>query len=97
MATYKPNDQYVELQAEARLYCEAFVGSVRLAASRSTISWFQVFGDGQEQKIDAEQEIITRCDAIHNNNNHFLLLPGQLSQYISHHGIKLKMVFETIF
>lgn len=60
MATYKPHDQYVELQKEARLYCEAFVGSVRLAASRSTISWFQVFGDGQEQKVDAEQEIITR-------------------------------------
>lgn len=61
MATYKPHDQYVALGKEARFYCEAFIGSVRLPDSRSFISWYQVFDDGQEQSIDLPQEIITRC------------------------------------
>lgn len=64
MATYKPHDQYVKLGEAARFYCEAFVGSVRLPDLRSSISWFQVFDDGQEQSVTASQEIITRFVSI---------------------------------
>lgn len=59
LATYKPHDQYVELGNEARFYCEAFVGSIRLPDSKNFISWYQVFEDGMEQNIET-QELIRR-------------------------------------
>lgn len=49
MATYKPHDQYVALGKEVRFYCEAFIGSARLPDSIRSISWYQVFDDGQEE------------------------------------------------
>ncbi|XP_055301958.1 fibroblast growth factor receptor 3-like isoform X2 [Sitodiplosis mosellana] len=61
LATYKPHDQYIELGNEARFYCEAFVGSIRLPDSKNFISWFQVFEDGMEQNIKS-QELIRRED-----------------------------------
>lgn len=59
LATFVPHDQYVELGSEARFYCEAFVGSIRLPDSKNFISWYQVFDDGVEQNIET-QELIRR-------------------------------------
>lgn len=59
LATYVAHDQYIELGDEARFYCEAFVGSIRLPDLKNFISWFQVFEDGMEQNIKT-QELIRR-------------------------------------
>lgn len=62
MATYRPHDQYIELGKSARLYCEAFVGKVKLPDARSSILWYQVFDDEQEQNVDGIQKKVTRED-----------------------------------
>lgn len=61
MATFRPHDQFVQLNEPARLYCEAFVGKVELPDARSFISWYQVF-DGEEEHIveGSHQEVVTR-------------------------------------
>ena len=61
MATWKPHDVFAKLNEMARLYCEAFVGTVELPDVHSSISWYQVFDDREELAMDdVYQEIITR-------------------------------------
>lgn len=60
LSTFRPQNQFVPLDEPARLYCEAFVGKVKLPDARSTIAWYQVFENDNEQEVDGEQETITR-------------------------------------
>lgn len=55
IATYQPRDQYIELGQEARLYCEAFVGSIPLPDSKNTIIWFQTTENGQEEIVEQDK------------------------------------------
>lgn len=50
------------LNEPSRLYCEAFVGKVKLPDSKSFISWYRIYEDHTEQKLTNEQEIIKRED-----------------------------------
>ncbi|XP_037037541.1 uncharacterized protein LOC119075247 [Bradysia coprophila] len=62
LPTFRPQNQFVPLDEPARLYCEAFVGKVKLPDARSSIAWFQVFENANEQEVDGEQIPITRED-----------------------------------
>lgn len=55
-----PHDQFVPLGEPARLYCEAFVGKVKLPDARNFISWYQIFDNDQEAAVDGIQQTITR-------------------------------------
>lgn len=55
MTTYHPQNQCVEQGNEARFFCEAFVGPTRLPDSFARISWFQIFDDNVEQKLDSQE------------------------------------------
>lgn len=60
MPTFRPQNQFVSLDEPARLYCEAFVGKVKLPDARSSIAWYQVFENQNEQEVDGAQETVTR-------------------------------------
>lgn len=60
LPTFRPQNQFVPLDESARLYCEAFVGKVKLPDARSSIAWYQVFENENEQEVDGEHETITR-------------------------------------
>lgn len=60
LPTFRPQNQFVPLDESARLYCEAFVGKVRLPDARSSIAWYQVFENENVQQVDGQQETITR-------------------------------------
>lgn len=51
LATFKPQDQYIELGEEAQFYCEAFVGSIPLPDSKNTITWYQTNENGREEML----------------------------------------------
>lgn len=51
LATFKPQDQYIELGQEAQFYCEAFVGSIPLPDSKNTITWYQTNENGREEML----------------------------------------------
>lgn len=60
LATFMPHDQFIPLGDPARLYCEAFVGKVKLPDARNFISWYQIFDNDKEAPIDGMQQTITR-------------------------------------
>lgn len=60
MATFRPHDQFIPMGERARLYCEAFVGKVKLPDARSSITWYHVSENGHENAVDGLQEVITR-------------------------------------
>lgn len=61
LATYRPRDQFVHIGDHARFYCEAFIGNLGIPDAKSTLKWYQVFDENQEQEIkDGYQDLITR-------------------------------------
>ncbi|XP_063707335.1 uncharacterized protein LOC134836079 [Culicoides brevitarsis] len=61
LATYRPVPQFVHLGDHARFYCEAFIGNLGIPDAKSTLKWYQVFDENQEQEIkDSYQNLITR-------------------------------------
>lgn len=55
LATFEPSDQYIDLGEEAQFYCEAFVGSIPLPDSKSTITWYRTTENGLEEMLEQQK------------------------------------------
>lgn len=64
LATFRPTNQFVNIDGSARFYCEAFVGKKDLPKILISIRWFKVDAESNEliSMSDSIQEVVKRED-----------------------------------
>jgi hypothetical protein len=63
LATFRPTDQFANIDGSARFYCEAFIGKKDLPDISITVRWYQVTDDNKIHSIaDEAQEVVKRED-----------------------------------